>query len=77
MTNITPKEALLYPGGLGDHSSHMFEAGSMNSAEAAYNEAYMACMVTHLIKTLNHIEEVIYESNEDDATYTWTYQLWT
>jgi hypothetical protein len=63
MMTIALKESLLCSGGLGNHYSHMFEAGAMNSAEAEYNEAIMTCMATHHVKeTLNHIQEVKDES---------------
>jgi hypothetical protein len=57
---------MFHQGGIVDHSSNMPQPAAMISAEAEYNEAFMACTTTsHMYMTLNHIEEVEDEPTED------------
>jgi hypothetical protein len=63
---LTSRCVIFYQIGVVDHSRDMLEYVAMNSAEAEYNGACMACVVmSHMHMTLNHIEEVEVESKGD------------
>ena len=48
---------IIYMGGVVEHSSNMPDPVALSSAEAEYNEAWLACMATaHLKQFLEDLE---------------------